>query len=80
MTIYARAHIRNDLPPTDPMISGWDLGRLIFKHMILDSADGHSINESDHPDGYNMLILHPETMHLHWCYSHDFDFIKSEVI
>ena len=76
MTVYARANIRDGFPTTHPELSEFELGSMIFKHMILDECDGYTIIEDDHPDGFNMLILHPQTHLIHWCYSHDFDFIE----
>lgn len=80
MKSYARANIRNGLPPTNPQISDFELSTFLFKHMIVDSCDGHSINEQDNRDGYNMLLLHPITHMIHWCYSCDFDFVELERI
>lgn len=48
--------------------------RLEFKCMQLDDQDNTPFSEKDHPDGYNMILLHPETHELFWAYSADFDF------
>jgi hypothetical protein len=78
MNHYARANIRDGIPPTHPQLSDKDLCTLLFKSMTLDEADGHSIIESDHPEGFNMLILHPVTHCIHWAYTHDFDWVEFE--
>lgn len=50
-----------------------DWQRLEFKYMQLD-GDEQVFSEKDHPDGYNMILLHPETYQLFWAYSSEFDF------
>lgn len=74
MTAKAR-FLDDGIPSTDPQLSRDDLETLEFIDMILDRDDGHHIDETDHPDGYNMLIMHPKTNHIHWAYTWDFDFI-----
>lgn len=41
----------------------------------LDDDDPTAFSENDHPDGCNMIILHPITYELIWVYSIDFDFM-----
>jgi len=78
------AHLRDcrkdeaDQVACSPPISSNDLEMLKFLYIQVDSADGDNITEQDHPDGYNMLILHPRTKRIHWAYSHDFDFVDEE--
>ena len=75
---YARAKC-DDLPPmSHPAMQKREILTHMFKHMFLDSCDGHMITEKDHPEGYNMLILHPITKCIHWVHSADFDFIDIE--
>jgi len=52
--------------------------RLKFLCMQLDSEDPTSFIETDNPDGFNMILLHPETQQLFWVYSADFDFFNQE--
>lgn len=73
MTDLRVRNLHTGIPPTSPQISHRDFKNLAFKGMILDAADGHSIVETDHPEGYNMILLHPRTLRLHWCYSYDFE-------
>jgi len=78
------AHLRDirkdeaDQVACSPPISSNDLEMLKFLYIQVDSADGDNITEQDHPDGYNLLILHPRTKRIHWAYSHDFDFVDEE--
>lgn len=76
---YAR--LRRDLfgeqpIETSPPLMHSDFESLSFLCMQLDSdpEDPTPFIETDHPDGFNMILLHPETHRLIWCYSIDFEF------
>lgn len=48
--------------------------RLEFKCMLLDDEDNTPFSEKDTEDGFNLILLHPETKQLFWAYSADFDY------
>lgn len=81
MTIYVKLRdsvieeVKDYFGASCPALPFEDWKTLHFKSMVLDESDGHTIVESDHPDGYNMIILHPRTHELIWVYSIDFDFV-----
>lgn len=62
---------------SDPQLSLKDLETLTFVCMQLDSEDPTVFVETDHPDGYNLLIMHPISRQIHWAYSCDFDFVNT---
>lgn len=45
-----------------------------FLCMQLDSEDPTPFLETDNPDGFNLILLHPKTHQLFWANSCDFDF------
>ncbi len=63
-----------DFPITSMKVSQKDWRELCFKCMQLDNEDDLAFKEGDHPDHYNMILLHPRSKKLFWAYSHDFDF------
>ncbi len=80
MTSYAYAK-KYDIehgwyPASSIDISPSEWETLQFKHMILDSSDPTPFVETDHPDGFNMILLHPETKVLFWGYTADFDYTE----
>lgn len=81
MNSYAVANSQNiqdhdDYPIASICITREEWERNKFKYMVLDKEDNTPFIETDHPDGYNMILLNPETHELFWAYSADFDFVK----
>ena len=84
MSTYAIANQKNiedheEYPSsTSICITREEWERCKFKYMVLDEEDNTPFLETDHPDGYNMILLHPETHELFWGYSADFDFVENK--
>lgn len=64
----------DDYPTVSICVTREEWERCKFLCMQLDSQDPTVFIETDHPDGYNMILLHPETHELFWGYSADFEF------
>lgn len=64
-----------DYPIASILITSEEWERLKFICMTLDSQDSIPFLETDHPDRFNMILLHPEKHELFWAYSCDFDYI-----
>lgn len=65
-----------DYPPSSICVTREEWEGLYFYCMQLDREDDLPFQETDHPEGFNMILLHPETHQLFWVYSIDFEFME----
>lgn len=67
-----------DFPHTSIPIRKAEWLSLSFYYMVLDREDDLPFIETDHPAGFNMILLHPNTHELFWGYSIEYEFDEVE--
>lgn len=77
---YAKKNeIENGYYPTASIyIRRQEWETLKFLYMQLDESDDTDFIPNDHPEGFNVILMHPVTKELFWSYSHDLDFTCEE--